>query len=210
MALATELLLIRHGEVVGTRTGKRVPGTQDPPLSERGREMAERLSLRLAAEEHIAALYSSPMMRARQTADIIASHIHLRPEVVEALREWDFTRQMRPIERMQLLVVTTLSHLAPFRRLLIAQWRDNAALKSFVSETVTAVEQISHAHAGQQVAIVAHGGTIDAVLTHYFPADDKWERGVIRNCSLTRIALDAQGAQLLAFNDIRGIASVLP
>ena len=61
---AMELLLVRHGEPEWVRDGFNV---DDPPLTTRGHEQAERLAGRLA-DEHFDEIYVSPMTRARQTA----------------------------------------------------------------------------------------------------------------------------------------------
>ena len=59
-----ELVLVRHGEPEWVRDGFSV---DDPPLTTRGHEQAERLADRLAGE-HFDQIYVSPMTRARQTA----------------------------------------------------------------------------------------------------------------------------------------------
>jgi probable phosphoglycerate mutase len=87
--------------------------------------------------------------------------------------------------------------------LLARQWAKSAALRAFVKQVVAAAEAIASAHPEGRIVVVAHGGTIDALLTHYFPREDQWERGVIRNCSLTQILLSPSGCHLLAFNDCK-------
>jgi len=199
--MRSELLLVRHGEVEGARTAKRVSGAENPPLSEKGRVSATQIAWRLASEKDITALCTSPLLRAKETADIIGARLNLKPQVVDALREWDFRREMGLGDRLLLLLVTTLSHLAPFRRLLWYQWARSPALQAYVRSVADAAGQIMAAHPGRRIVIVAHGGAIDALLTHYFPEPKQWERGVIRNCSLTRLEVGPGGARLLAFND---------
>jgi broad specificity phosphatase PhoE len=81
-------------------------------------------------------------------------------------------------------------------------WATSPNLKDFTKTVSEALDQVIERHLNQKVIIVAHGGTIDAILTHYFPTDDKWERGVIRNCSLTRLVVNDNGKpELVDFND---------
>jgi broad specificity phosphatase PhoE len=199
--MTTELLLVRHGEVVGTQGSKSVSGHEDPPLSDKGRQSADQMGKKLASEQGLAALYTSPLRRAMETAQAIASYTKLEPQLVEAFREWDFQREMSGGDRLQLRIVTTLSHIGPFRRLLAYQWANSPALRTYVGMVAQAMHKIVDAHPNQRVVVVSHGGTIDALLTHYFPSEEEWERGVIRNCSLTRVEVGPDGAKLLAFND---------
>jgi broad specificity phosphatase PhoE len=75
----TLLLLIRHAE---QQTLREV----DPPLSERGRRQAELLADRLV-KSPIAAVVSSPMVRARQTAAPLAQRLGVEVEVIDDLAE---------------------------------------------------------------------------------------------------------------------------
>ena len=74
---ATEVLLIRHGDVYDE-----VEEDPDPPLSPRGREQAERLAGRLRSLE-FEALYSSPLRRALETARAIGREVIVEPRLVE-------------------------------------------------------------------------------------------------------------------------------
>lgn len=62
-------ILVRHGESEWNRIG-RYQGQEDAPLSELGLRQAEALANRLASEK-LDAIYSSPLQRARRTADAI-------------------------------------------------------------------------------------------------------------------------------------------
>ncbi|MEE9286098.1 MAG: histidine phosphatase family protein, partial [Dehalococcoidia bacterium] len=64
------LFLIRHGETESNRLGLAL-GRADIPLNERGRWQAQRLA-RALAPETLAAIYSSPLSRSRNTAHPIA------------------------------------------------------------------------------------------------------------------------------------------
>jgi broad specificity phosphatase PhoE len=85
---ATTFYLVRHGHVGGPaqRLNGRAPGVN---LSAGGRRQAERLAMRLASQR-VAALYSSPMLRAVQTATTIASVTGMAVSVEDALDELDF------------------------------------------------------------------------------------------------------------------------
>src|SRR5581483_1439624 len=79
---------IRHGETE-SNAKSRLCGRSDVPLSETGREQARKLAERLGRLS-IQALYTSPLGRARETAEIIAQVTMREPIVVESLAELDY------------------------------------------------------------------------------------------------------------------------
>src|SRR5436189_2182354 len=79
------LYLIRHGEVEGAADG-RLLGRMDVPLSQRGVEQAHQLAEELSTAR-LAAVYSSDLLRARQTAEVIARHRELKVKESSAWRE---------------------------------------------------------------------------------------------------------------------------
>ena len=77
----TDLLLIRHGLPTS--------GIAQPGLSPEGIEQARRLGTWLKGED-IDVLVTSPMRRARETADVIAGEMGREVDaIVDDLREWD-------------------------------------------------------------------------------------------------------------------------
>ena len=83
----TIIFLARHGES-DWNVEKRFQGHSDRPLTERGREQAHALA-DLVASEKIEAIYTSPLSRARETAEIVAARAALEPLALPELREVD-------------------------------------------------------------------------------------------------------------------------
>jgi len=79
--------LARHGETTSNRE-RRFQGQLDVPLNDTGREQARALAERVR-DEPFAALYTSPLVRARETAQIIGAALGLEPRVDERLKEVD-------------------------------------------------------------------------------------------------------------------------
>jgi broad specificity phosphatase PhoE len=77
--------LARHGETDANAEG-RVQGSLDPPLNERGREQARALAHE-AAPLGIRALYTSQLLRARETAAIVGAALGLEPRVDDRFAE---------------------------------------------------------------------------------------------------------------------------
>ncbi len=79
------ILLARHGETAENKE-RRFQGQKDVPLNETGREQARALAEQVAAEP-LAALYTSPLVRARETAEIVGARIGLEPRPDDRLKE---------------------------------------------------------------------------------------------------------------------------
>lgn len=80
------VILARHGETDDNREPIRVQGFTDTPLNDTGRRQAAELAERLAAEG-IRSLWSSDLIRARETAEVVGARIGLTPSLDERLRE---------------------------------------------------------------------------------------------------------------------------
>jgi broad specificity phosphatase PhoE len=85
--MATRVFLVRHGATV-LSAEDRYAGSVDVELSDEGRAQARSLSARLA-DEPLAAVYSSPMSRAQDTARLIVAGRGLDVVTLEGLRETD-------------------------------------------------------------------------------------------------------------------------
>jgi alpha-ribazole phosphatase len=81
----TQLCLVRHGQT-DWNLERRYQGQSDTPLNENGRAQAKALADQLKGQT-FAAIYSSDLMRARETAKTIASEIGLPVQVEPRLRE---------------------------------------------------------------------------------------------------------------------------
>jgi probable phosphoglycerate mutase len=83
-----ELYFVRHGESAANLTREFAnSGSSLHPLTPRGIKQAQLLADTLSSRS-IARIYSSPLLRAVQTADILAHTLRAPVEVTEALREW--------------------------------------------------------------------------------------------------------------------------
>ncbi len=87
---ATSLLLLRHGETP-LSVDKRFSGLGDPVLTANGQAQAEAAAVRLSREPYrLDVIVSSPLTRARQTAEAVAARTGLTVHVDDDLRETDF------------------------------------------------------------------------------------------------------------------------
>ncbi|HET6569628.1 MAG TPA: histidine phosphatase family protein, partial [Rhodothermales bacterium] len=82
--MSTRIFLVRHGATILTAED-RFAGATDVPLSDEGREQAQRLAMRLSGEP-IAGVYASPLGRALETAQILARPHGLVVQMRDGLR----------------------------------------------------------------------------------------------------------------------------
>ena len=81
-----KVILVRHGETDWNRARRIQGGNSDTQLNQNGRQGAESLALRLKPEK-IQAIYTSPLQRARETAQAIAQYHQLEVKIEPTLKE---------------------------------------------------------------------------------------------------------------------------
>lgn len=163
-----KIYLVRHGETTLNRLFKYI-GSTDVDLTKKGVRQAEALSQRLQ-QSNIKAVYSSDLLRARRTAEAIATahNLHIKP--VSGLREIDFGAW----EGLSYYEIDAKDHdnfhawLTDPEQALIPQgekWRD------FKSRVLGSVYKIIDEEKDGNVVIVSHGGPIKVIMGH-FNGDD--------------------------------------
>ena len=155
----TRILLVRHGQSEWNAQG-RWQGQADPHLSDHGREEA-----RLAAgalQGFGGLVFSSPLLRARETAQIISSVVADGSVLIETdLREID-------VGEFSGLTNDEIEQKLP------DAWRELRAGKlqvfpggearaQFRQRVLVALERVAHRHPGAEILAVAHGGAIAEV-----------------------------------------------
>ncbi len=152
-----ELWLIRHALPVRIDGGD---APADPGLSGEGLEQAEQLAgwwHRFGAD----ALYVSPMRRAQETAAPLAAAIGVAPATDAALREFDaHLPTYIPIEELRADPVAWQEAVDAWLSPEAEQTRQD-----FRRTVVGAIDAIAAAHPGERVAVVCHGGVINAYLS---------------------------------------------
>jgi alpha-ribazole phosphatase/probable phosphoglycerate mutase len=168
--MATTLYLIRHGETEGSEE-RRYKGTIDVPLSENGKRQimksAEFIERTLSsAGARMNAVYSSNLVRASKSAEIIAGHLGVNPIVDAELRERDFGIW----EGMSFEEIDE-QYPDDFRA-----WAKNPLRFSpmggestleIKGRVIGALKKILDRHAGETVAVVGHGGVNRVALCHF-------------------------------------------
>jgi len=190
-----ELLLARHGETDWNRES-RFQGHADPPLNELGRQQAAELGKALADEE-LAAVYSSPLHRALETAEVVAAQHGLQAVPVDGLREVD-------VGSWQALTRGEVERRFPeqFRRWLDygRGWDDGETYEEMGERVLAALEALAARHDGELILAVTHGGPIRTALARAesITHSEARRRGpVLGNCFVARFAVSDNGFQRL-------------
>ena len=161
VAPGTLIYLFRHGEVVLAET-RRFIGHLDVPLSERGERQSVAQALRLASVK-LAALFTSDLIRARRTGELIGAPHGLTPTTVRELREM-------AMGRWEGLTAAEIQRREPEK---FAAWMANVgefpfpegeSVPDLQARAWPAFDSLAAAHRGQAIAIVAHGGTNRALI----------------------------------------------
>lgn len=176
------ILLVRHGETDWNRE-RRWQGHADRPLNETGREQARALAEQLAADPP-AAIYSSDLARARETAQIVADRLGLPVALDRRLREVDVGEWsgMTAAE-------VELSYPDGMRRRLAGGtgWEGGERYEEMAERVVAALHEIAAAESGS-VLVVSHGGAMRAAWLAC--GGDGAERPQVRNCELHRLLVE--------------------
>lgn len=175
----TRILLARHGETEWNRLG-RWQGHADPPLNDAGRRQAAELAEQLAGDG-IAAIYSSDLARASQTARVVADRLGMKLVEDRGLREID-------VGSWSGLTRAEVEQRFPEG---YARWlggeigHDGETREQFTQRVVAAVARIAARHHDATVLVVTHGGAIRALRRH--AVGDPGEP--IENCGTSALAL---------------------
>jgi alpha-ribazole phosphatase/probable phosphoglycerate mutase len=201
--VVTRLILIRHAAAAsGGEGADRLSGRTDVPLTARGREEIRRLQARLRRGHPFAAIYSSPLRRAYDTATALAD-VGLGPvRVCRALREIDcgaldgwLLTQVRA-RYPDLWAANLRRDDDRFR------WPAGESYRELRCRCLRAVHALALAHRGERIALVTHAGVISQVLGAVHGASAaRWDLYRPANASLTELAWRRGVATVLAFDD---------
>ena len=197
----TQLLLIRHAQSTWNADG-RIQGWADPPLNETGLDQACKLAQRLVADGRaIAAIYSSPLLRAKQTAEQVSQIFDLPVQTDDRLKE-NNVGQLTGLTGPE--VEQRFPEWLAARRASL-EWMpppEGEDRDHFVSRAVAVMTDIVAKHAGQTVAVVSHGGTLGVYLAHLL--EMPIHRSLpfqFENTSLSIVKVGEHRIRLLKLND---------
>ena len=192
----TLLYLIRHGRSTWNAEG-RVQGQADAPLDDIGREQAQKLAHKLR-DIDFDAFYSSPLVRARETATIVAEPHNVPIAVDERLMERSFGNWTG---KLGAEVDEEIKHQPPIN------WRiegppGGESRLQVIHRATAAFNEIIKAHHEQTIAVVSHGGLLGIYLEQLLglPLDTPvWIH--FSNTAVARIRIENGQIHIMSIND---------
>jgi len=196
-AKPTLVLLVRHGTT--PTTGKVLPGrARGLHLAASGKAQAQRVAERIAELGSIAAIYSSPLERARETAAPIARATRRAVRVERGLIECDFGAWTgQSLRRLMKKPEWSTVQRAPS----MFRFPQGESFVEMQNRMVGALDRIRRRHSGKTVVCVSHADTIKAAVAHATGTPlDLFQRIVISTCSVTAILYTDSAPIVLTVN----------
>ncbi len=200
--MSTRIYLIRHG-ATQLSAEDRFAGATDVDLSDEGRKQAQALAVRLA-DDHITAVYCSPMRRTVETASIVARPQDLKPITRDGLREihhgrWESMR--RGEVEAQFPEEYAAWEEDPFT---YAPLGGESGL-SVMARALPVIREIVAQHRDENVAVVSHKATIRLLLSSLLGFDPRGYRDRLDQAPACLNVLDFKDTvrvRLMLFNDV--------
>lgn len=206
-AVATRICIIRHGET-GWNVEKRIQGHTDIPLNETGQAQALAMAFN-AAHQRFNAIYSSDLVRAVETARVLAQREDLEVQCLPQLRERHFGlfQGLTAAEGAERYPQAYAHYVA---RDPDYDFETGESLRSFTGRVADGIDWLVRRHSGQTIAVVSHSGVLDVIYRRatgrplHAPRDF-----AIPNCALNWFHFDSQGWHLEAWADRHHLHEVL-
>jgi broad specificity phosphatase PhoE len=191
------ILLVRHGETDWNRSG-RIMGARPVPLNQNGATQAARLASQLTVLKR-PALHSSPIVRARQTAEILAATLRVPVQEEPGLREiglgdWE-GRYWHELESDPVRINF-------YRLIQEARPPGGETLGEVQRRAVAAVQRLAQGAGGPRV-VVTHADVIRTIVAHYLETDLQTVRHMqIAHASVTALAINGSSGTLLCLSSL--------
>ncbi|MCK1997270.1 histidine phosphatase family protein [Psychrobacillus psychrodurans] len=184
----TTIGFVRHGVTAWNKEG-RAQGSTDVPLDEEGIQMAKRAAQRMQFEEWDV-IYTSPLIRAKKTAEIIAEN-HSGVDFIQ-------DKRLGEIGGGLIEGTTEDERIAKWG----LDWRNQdigfESEVDILSRGMSFIEEVKQKHLGKRVLVVSHGGFISRLLYALVP-NGEFSRD-IGNTSVSIVELNDQGNSCHLFN----------
>jgi probable phosphoglycerate mutase len=180
------ITLVRHGETEWNRE-RRIQGSTDIPLNETGRLQAF-MAAELLRRRAWSAVYTSPLSRAAETAEVIARELGVRAPIPVAQLVERHYGEAEGLSDTELAARYPDGAIVPGR-----EPRDQ-----LTARVMSALTGIARDHPDDAVIVVSHGGVIRTVLD---TVDPSGHHGRISNASIHSFDFGSDGWRLIAFDD---------
>ncbi len=198
--------MVRHGKTPST--GKLLPGrAKGLHLSDTGKQEALVVAERLSKIKKVAAIYASPLERARETAAPIAKALKQKVIINKGLLECDFG-DWTGEELAKLMKLPEWSNVQ--RAPSTFRFPKGESFTEMQTRMVSTLDDLRKKHSGGVVICVSHADPIKAAVAHAMGTHiDLFQRIVISTCSVTAVSYSSYGPVVLTVNSTGGDLSEL-
>lgn len=198
--------MVRHGKTPST--GKLLPGrAKGLHLSDTGIQEALVVAERLSKIKKVAAIYASPLERARETAAPIAKALKQKVIINKGLLECDFG-DWTGEELAKLMELPEWSNVQ--RAPSTFRFPKGESFTEMQTRMVSTLDDLRKKHSGGVVICVSHADPIKAAVAHAMGTHiDLFQRIVISTCSVTAVSYSSFGPVVLTVNSTGGDLSEL-
>lgn len=207
MTPETRLCIIRHGET-DWNVVKRIQGQLDIGLNETGRAQALAMSFN-AGHHHFAAVYSSDLSRALDTARAVAERLGLEVRPLPGLRErhYGIFQGLTAAEGAERFPEAHSRYIARDPEY---NFETGETLTALAERVMSNLAWLAGHHPGQTIAAVSHGGVLDILYRTATGRPLSAPRDfTIPNCGLNWFRLDGHGLHLESWADRHHLHHVL-
>jgi probable phosphoglycerate mutase len=204
---STTLCLVRHGETAWNAEG-RVQGQLDIPLNATGLAQARAVASVLK-NESFAAIYSSDLIRAQQTAQPVADLLKKKIMLEERLRE-------RHYGMFQGMTYAEASERIPegYARFKAKDpeydFGTGESLKDFSHRSLLFIQKVVQDHEGENLLLFTHGGVLEMIYRHATGRGLSTPRDFeIPNAAINRVEVGAAGWRVASWADIAHLSVAL-
>lgn len=164
MSVPTYVCVTRHGETDWNIAGI-LQGWTDVPINDQGRRQAYEL-VGSFSHSKFARIYSSPLIRSRETAEIIARSLRLDPpECHEGLKERNFGI-IQGVPKSELAELNPVLLQQILKRNPATDFEQGESMDEFADRVLDAVISIARPNAGKRILAVTHGWVMDVITRH--------------------------------------------
>ena len=198
--------MVRHGKTPST--GKLLPGrAKGLHLSDTGKQEALVVAERLSKIKKVAAIYASPLERARETAAPIAKALKQKVIINKGLLECDFG-DWTGEELAKLMKLPEWSNVQ--RAPSTFRFPKGESFTEMQTRMASTLDDLRKKHSGGVVICVSHADPIKAAVAHAMGTHiDLFQRIVISTCSVTAVSYSSFGPVVLTVNSTGGDLSEL-
>lgn len=203
----TTIYIVRHGETEWNRQGL-LQGHSDSLLTAKGEQQAKQIAEELK-DVHFHEVFSSDLLRAKRTAEIIALERKIAIKTTQALRERFYGRfEGKPYREINEALATLLLQYEQVSDQLLSrlQLADTETIEQAAARFITFLREIAVGFKGKTLLIVTHGGVMRYLLIHLgFATHATLPTGAIGNLGFVKLKSD--GVDFFV-KETKGIAKI--